>query len=874
MTAPADLPTGTVTFLFTDIEGSTRLLQELGEGYRVVQDRHAELVREAIGTEGGHEVRTEGDSFFATFPTPAGAVRAAVAAQRSLAAERWPQGGPLRVRMGLHTGEGVPGGDDYLGIDVNRAARIAAAGHGGQVLISGATRGLVEHALPEGVALRDLGTHRLKDIDHPEHLHDLVIDGLTADFPPIRTVGARTTNLPAERTSFVGRDRDLTLIEELMGSARLLTLTGPGGTGKTRLGLKVAADNLGRFRDGVFVVDLSAISDAALVPSAIAAALGLREDPGRDVVDSLTDHLRERHLLLVLDNFEQVVEAAPAVDRLLAAAPGLTVLTTSRVPLHLVGEHEYHVSPLPLPQPDQLADVESVSRCASVMLLVERAAAVRPGFRVTEETADVVAEIAARLDGLPLAIELAASRLKLLSPAELLERLGRRLPLLTGGARNVPERQRTLRAAIEWSHDLLGPEERRLFARLSVFAGGWTLAAAEAVCGPGLDTDVLDRLGELFDHNLVRRGRGGSEETRFRMLQTIREFAGERLEESEEADEIRRRHAWHVVALAEAAGQELVSKGPAMLDQLEEEHDNVRAALRWSIDSAEVEPGLRIVGALWRFWHVRGHLAEGRGWTEELLSLPASRARTAARAKALGAQGSLAYYGRDPDHVRGPYEESLAISRELGDREGEAEGAYNLAFAYLLAQDLPGAKDLLLRAGEMYRALDDPVREAHVNTVLAQIRAEEGDLDRAKPLTEEARSTFVAAGDLWGMVLTSGQLAALALRRGDLEEARTSTLESLETSLAMGVRGWNAVAVQGLAVIAIRKGDPELGVRLAGAADRLKELSGGEAPPSVVGLEDPLQIVKGLPQERIDALWEEGRAMSAEEAFEQARREP
>jgi predicted ATPase/class 3 adenylate cyclase len=871
MTAPADLPTGTVTFLFTDIEGSTRMLQELGEGYRAVQDRHAELVREAIGAEGGHEVRTEGDSFLVTFRTPAGAVRAAVAAQRLLAVERWPHEEQLRVRMGLHTGEGVAGGGDYLGIDVNRAARIAAAGHGGQILLSDATRGLVEHALPEGVALRDLGTHRLKDIDHPEHLHDLVIDGLSADFPPIRTLGARATNLPAERTSFVGRDRDLTRIEELMGSARLVTLTGPGGTGKTRLGLKIAADNLGRFRDGVFVVDLSAITDPALVPSAIAATLRLREDPGRDVVDSLTDHLRERHLLLVLDNVEQVVEAAPAVDRLLAAAPGLTVLATSRVPLHLAGEHEYHVSPLPLPQPDQLADVEALGECESVILLVERAAAVRPGFRVTEETAAVVADITARLDGLPLAIELAASRLKLLSPAELLERLGRRLPLLTGGARNVPERQRTLRAAIEWSHDLLGPEERRLFARLSVFAGGWTLTAAEAVCGRGLDADVLDGLGELVDHNLVRRGRGGSEETRLHMLQTIREFAGERLEESEEADAIRRRHAWHIVALAEAAKPELL-KGRATLEQLEEEHDNVRAALRWSIDRGEVEPGLRIAGALWRFWHVRGHLAEGRAWTEELLSLPASGARTAARAKALGAQGSLAYYGRDPDSVRGPYEESLAISRELGDREGEAEGAYNLAFAYLLSQDLAGAKDLLLQAGEIYRALDDPVGVAHVNTIVAQIRAEEGDFDRAEPLIEEARSTFVAAGDLWGIVLTSGELAALALQRGDLARARTATMQSLETSLAMGVRGWNAVALQGLAVIAIRQGNPELGVRLAGTADHLKELSGGEAPPSIVGLEDPLEIVKGLPQHQIDALWDEGRAMSIEEAVEQARR--
>jgi predicted ATPase/class 3 adenylate cyclase len=872
MTAPADLPTGTVTFLFTDIEGSTRLLQELGEEYRAVQDRHAELVREANGAEGGHEVRTEGDSFFAAFPTPAGAVRAAVAAQRSLAAERWPHGGPLRVRMGLHTGEGVAGGDDYLGIDVNRAARIAAAGHGGQVLISGATRGLVEHALPEGVALRDLGTHRLKDIDHPEHLHDLVIDGLNADFPPIRTLDARRTNLPAERTSFVGREGERARIAKLLGTTRLLTLTGPGGTGKTRLALKVAADQVGRFGDGVFLVDLSTITDLGLVSSAMAAALGVREDPGRDLLESLVDHLRERQLLLVLDNFEQVVDAAPAVDRLLAAAPRVTVLVTSRIPLRLSAEQEYQVPPLALPDAARPDDLVTLRTCESVMLFVDRATAVRPGFRLTEEIAPSVSDIVARVDGLPLALELAAGRVKVLSPPQLLGRLGQRLPVLTGGARDLPERQRTLRAAIEWSHDLLDAEEQRLFARLAVFAGAWSLDAAEAVCGKGLGIDVLDGLTTLIDNSLVRQGRGGSEETRFRMLQTIREFAGERLEESEEADEIRRRHTWHVVALAEAAEPELVSKGPARLDQLEEEHDNVRAALRWSIDSAEVEPGLRIAGALWRFWHVRGHLAEGRGWTDELLSLPAGRARTAARAKALGAKGSLAYYGRDPGNVRGPYEESLAISRELGDREGKAEGAYNLAFACLLEQDRPGAKDLLLQAGKIYRALDDPVRLAHVNTVLAQIRAEEGDLDRAEPLIEEARSTFVAARDLWGIAFTSGQLAALALRRGDLERARTATLQSLETSLAMGVRAWNSVAVQGLAVIAIRQGNPELGVRLAGAADRLKELSGGEAPPSIVGLEDPLQIVKGLPQEQIDALWEEGRAMSLEEAAEQARR--
>ena len=866
-------PTGTVTFLFTDIEGSTRLLQALGESYRAVQDRHGDIIRAAVRETNGHVIRTEGDSFFVAFRSPVEGIRAAVAAQRELAGNDWPHDEPLRVRMGLHTGEGALGGGDYIGIDVNRAARIAAAGHGGQVLISDATRGLVEHALPEGVSIRDLGTHHLKDIEHPERIHDLIIDGLPADFPPIRTLDARPTNLPAERTSFVGRQADIARITELLAGTRLLTLTGPGGTGKTRLALKVAERALDRFDDGVFLVGLGAVVDSGLVPSAIAGAVGVREEPARPLIDSVADHLRDREVLLVLDNLEQVIEAASEVDRLLAEAPGLTVLATSRVPLHLSGEQEYHVPSLPLPDPDDVADLEALGACESVLLFVERAGAVRPGFRVTEEIAPAVAEITARLDGLPLAIELAASRLTVLSPAELLERLGRRLPLLTGGPRNVPERQRTLRATIEWSHDLLDPEEQRLFARLAVFAGGWSMGAAETVCGPGLGIDVLDGLGALVDHSLVRRGRPRNDETRFRMLETIREFAGDRLVASGEDAEMRRRHARHVVAMVEAAEPDLL-RDRARLDRVEEENDNIRAALRWSIDTGEVEAGLRIVGASWRFWQLRNHLAEGRQWTEEVLSLPAAKARSAARAKALGALGSLAYYMRDPDHVAGPYEESLAISRELGDRQGEAEGAYNLAFARLLTRDIRGAKELLLRAEEIARTIDDPLRLAHAKAALSIVVADEGDVDGAEALIEEARNAFVTAGDVWGIVLTSGQLATLALQRGDLEGARTGILQSLDGSTVMGAGDWSAVAIQAMAVLAIREGDPERGVRLAGAAARLREIAGGEAPPSIVGLDDPLELAKeSLPQGRIDALWEEGRAMDLDQAIALAREE-
>jgi class 3 adenylate cyclase len=440
----SDLPTGTVTFLFTDIEGSTRLIQELGEGYGAVQDRHAKVVRDAFETEDGHEVRTEGDSFFAVFRTPGRGVRAAIAAQRRLAEENWAHGGPLRVRMGLHTGEGVLGGGDYIGIDVNRAARIAAAAHGGQVLISDATRVLVGHALPEGGTIRDLGSHRLKDFDEPRPLYDLVIDGLPADFRPIRTLGGpRRTNLPPPRTSFVGRERELAEIGELLTRTRLLTLTGPGGTGRTRLALRAAAEQIDRVDEGAFIVDLSAVTDPALVPSSIAASLGVRKEPGADLLDTLAGHFRDRDLLLVLDNLEHVVEAAPAVDRLLEAAPRLRILATSRIPLHLSGEHEYLVGPLPLPDPARRGDLDVLTTSESVRLFVERAASVRRDFSITEENAAAVAEIVRRLDGLPLAIELAAGRVKMLSAQALLERLEHRLPLLTGGRRDVPERQRT-----------------------------------------------------------------------------------------------------------------------------------------------------------------------------------------------------------------------------------------------------------------------------------------------------------------------------------------------------------------------------------------------------------------------------------------------
>jgi predicted ATPase/class 3 adenylate cyclase len=648
MPAMRDLPSGIVTFLFTDIQGSTGLLQELGDGYDLIQDRHAAIMRGAIAEGGGVAIRTEDDSFFAVFPDPVGAVHAAVAAQRAFFAEEWSHGEPLRVRMGLHTGEGRLGGDNYLGIDVNRAARIAAAAHGGQVVMSNATRALVDRDLPPGVTLRDLGEHRLKDLVLPEHLHDLAVEGLPAEFPPLRSLDARLTTFPLQLSSFVGRDHEVEAVTALVHDHRLVTLTGPGGTGKTRLGLEVARRMLPEFPDGAVFVDLSPIADPTLVPSAVAQALGLQEQAEKSPVESARAYLRELRILLVIDNFEHVLESTPVVEEVLGAGEGVYVLVTSRIALRLYGEEEFAVPTMELPDPTRLPDIAGLSRYEAVALFIERARSARRDFSVTQENAPAVAEICVRLDGLPLAIELAAVRVRVLSPGAILARLGHRLPLLTGGSRNLPERQRTLRGAIAWSHDLLEEPQRRLFAALSVFAGGATLDAAEAVANPNgeLGMDTLDGVAFLADQSLLRRTEGPGEEVRLGMLETVREFAAERLAETN-ADEITRRHAEYFLKLS-VEGKPHFTGADAVewLDRFQREHDNVRTALRWAIDHAEVETALRLVGSLWRFWFQRGHLIEGYRWAREAVALSGVEALPGALAAAELAAGGLAYWPR------------------------------------------------------------------------------------------------------------------------------------------------------------------------------------------------------------------------------------
>jgi predicted ATPase len=604
-------------------------------------------------------------------------------------------------------------------------------------------------------------------------------------------------------------------------------------------------------------------------------AIGVREEPTRPIQESLKDALRDREALLVLDNFEQLLGAAPLITDLLGTSPRLRFIVTSRAALHLSGEQELPVPPLRVPDPGALPPAERLSEYEAVALFAHRAAAVDPDFAITAENAQAVAEICARLDGLPLAIELAVSRIKLLPPSAMLDRLQHRLALLTGGARDLPARQRTLRETIGWSYDLLERNEQTLFSRLATFVGGWTIEAAEAVANPREELgETLDVLGSLVDKSLARKEAGGGD-PRFGMLETIREFGIDVLGERGGANETRRRHASYFMAMAEAAEPELTISHQVWLDRLEREHDNLRAALRWTIDTGEVDAGLRIAGPLWRFWQMRGHLAEGRRWLDELLALPAASVPTAARAKALSAAGSLAYWMRDTDSIRGFYEECLAIYRELGDRRGEAEGMYNLAFVHLLAGDLAATRELLNRAAETYRALGDPARLAHAQWALATVAAQEGDVESAADLIEEAHAAFLGLGDLWGIALTSGTRGVFALDRGDYELCRRAFIVSLDANAALGNTLGMAVAIHALAVVAIRLGRAENGVRLAGAVDRIRDLAGGEPPPSIVGLEDPRETArKGtLTDEQIAALLEEGRTMSLEEAIALARRE-
>jgi predicted ATPase/class 3 adenylate cyclase len=862
------LPGGTVTFLFTDIEGSTRLLQRLGPRYDQLLDEHRRLIREAVAAEDGHEVNTEGDAFFIAFASAARGVAAAVAAQRALLRFPWPEDAVLRIRMGLHTGEATPAAGDYVGLDVHRAARICAAAHGGQILVSQSTRALVEGALPPGITLRSMGERRLKDLLRPEPLFQVVAPDLPVDFPALRTLDSAPNNLPTQLTSFIGRRRELTEARRLLDGTRLLTFTGPGGTGKTRLALQLGVEVLDHFPDGVYFAPLAPIADPALVPSTVGQILGLQEAGGQPLVERLLDFLREKRLLLILDNFEQILPAAPFVSDLLKTTDRLKVLVTSRAALHVYGEQEFPVPPLALPDPKHLPALESLSQYEAVALFVQRAMAAKPDFAVTNENAPAVAEITARLDGLPLAIELAAARIKLLPPQAMLARLQRRLSLLSGGSRDLPVRQQTLRDAIAWSCDLLEEYGKRLMARFSVFVGGCTLEEAEAVCGPAseLGRDVLDGLAALADHSLLRHEDVGGE-PRFSMLETIRDFAAERLEAAGEAARIRRRHADVFLALAERAAPHLHGQAATTwLDRLEREHDNLRAAITWAIEQGEIEIALRLGTALWRFWQMRGHVDEARTRLDTVLRLP-DAARSPTYAAAVEAAGGIAYWQGDFDGARAYYETQLAVARDRGTALDVAQALYNLAFPYIVPKtDMAKGRSLLLEALAIYEQQHHKAGIAKAHWGLASVEFGLTDADAALrhldvciPIFRELQDRFSL-----GWALHSAGLGLL--QRNDLAASRAAMAEGLrlfaETRDVSGIAG----LLQDFSNLALIEGDARRAARLAGGAAGLANTGGADLQAFFKTMGERWRIGEvELDRQALAADVEAGRAMSAEE---------
>jgi predicted ATPase/class 3 adenylate cyclase len=876
------LPTGTVTFLFTDIESSTRLQQRLGPSYAQALGEHQALLRDAFAAHGGAEVDTQGDAFFVAFASAPEAVAAAAQAQLTLADHHWPDGSSLRVRIGLHTGTPQLVGDHYVGLDVVVAARIAASGHGGQVLLSQTTHDLAEYALPKEAALRDLGAHRLKDLQHAEQLYQLVLPGLPTDFPPLRTLDAHPNNLPVQPTPLLGRGEAVAALCSLLRreGVRLVTLTGTGGIGKTRLAIQVAAELVEDFPDGVWFVRLSRLVDPNLVLPTIAQTLGLKEQGSQSIAEVLREYLHSRRVLLVLDNFEQVVGAAAGVAALQESAPQLKVLVTSRIRLHLRGEREYPLGPLPLPDPSHLPAPEGLTQYAAVALFIERAQEAKPDFAVTTANAPAIAEICARLDGLPLAIELAAARVKLLPPEALLARLSSQLKLLTGGARDAEERQQTMRATIAWSEALLAPAERSLFRRMAVFVGGCTVDAVEAVCAvpegaEPLGIEVLEGLGTLVDHSLVQQ-REESGEPRFGMHQVIREYALEQLEASGEARALRRAQLAYLVALVEPVNfrQMRGLQGTYWRARLDREQDNLRAALAWASAGGEVGLGLRLAVAASGYWGVRGFYREASAWLDLVLAArPKDQAVDATYVWALGWASPYAANLGDLGRAVTLMEQALAGARTIGDASLAAVGLQLLG-GYALAMGDTGRGVALLDESLVEARQQDDV-DAMLNTFvqaaedLMLVPGEEG---RAVTLAEETVETALRAGKPYYEGYARRVLAFGALQRGDLAQAEEQALRALRLARDQDLTDDMLFGVEIVGPVAGRKGQTFKSARLLGAVASLKEARGLVADPlwssAIEAMLAPARAALG--EEQWAAAFAAGRALTLEEAVAEA----
>jgi predicted ATPase/class 3 adenylate cyclase/DNA-binding CsgD family transcriptional regulator len=911
------LPSGMVTLLFTDVEGSIRLWEADREAMTGASARHNRIVREQVEAAGGRVVKTVGEAFRAVFADPFAALAAAVAVQRAVGAEPWPPGLPVRVRMAVHSGACTERDGDYFGPVVNRAARLLAAGHGGQVLVSGATHELVAGRLPGGIGFRDLGEHRLKDLGRAERVFQVTGPGLAGGFGPLRSLDdpALRHNLPSQGTSFVGRAAELAELRSLVsGRARLVTIAGPGGIGKSRLAVQVAAEALDGDGDGVWLVELAPVADPELVARTVAAVLGVREEPGRPILDTLVEAVGDRHLLVVLDNAEHVLGAvAKLADAVLRSCPRACLLVTSREPLGISGEHVFRVPPLAVP-PADLAAPGALAAFESVQLFMQHAAMYRQGFALDRANAAAVAAVCVRLDGIPLAIELAAARLGSLSVPEISSRLDQRFRLLTGGSRTALPRHQTLRALIDWSYDLLNPEEQIVLDRLSVFAGGWTLAAAEAVtsAGDASDWQVLDRLSALVGKSLVlAKEIQGS--TRYWLLETVRDYAAERLalRPGAELDETRAAHRHYYLALVETAGQHL--RGPdeaAWLDRLEVEFDNIRAALAFSLaDPASAEPGLRMASGLRWFCNMRGHGGEVLQALGVLLERPDARRPTRARARALTASCHLLDRFGDDSAVPSIASEAVRIARSLADDGGAADALSQLCWFRFQHGDLPAALAEIDEAVELARTSGDPRLIAYVLGRRAIFESQVGNLDAAFADQEEVLTISRAAGDSYRLAtalanigidelvagkheaarahlqeasMLAGNLGYQNLSAGlrqnlgfadlldaDPRSARRHFLDSLDTARITGVKLYVHAALLGLALSAAADSDPVVAATLLGVADEQYEQDGRAIEALETGLRDGAhaRLLATLGNDGFEAAYRHGRTISRADAI-------
>jgi predicted ATPase/class 3 adenylate cyclase len=915
--ADATLTAGAVTFLFTDIEGSTRLWELEPERMKRALAAHDALTRRAVERHAGMVVKMTGDGVHAAFDRSLDALAAIVELQQALADPDATHGIQLRVRCGLHAGIVERRDNDFFGTPVNRTARIMTAAHGGQVLISQAVFDDVGDKLPAAVSLRDLGKVRLKDLSTPEHVYQVVHSQLRQEFPALRSLEATPNNLPQQATTFVGRDKELAELRRLQAGARLLTLTGSGGCGKTRLSLQLAADSLERFPDGAWLIELAPLADPGLVPQTVATELGLKEVPGEPISLTLAEHLKDKRLLLLLDNCEHLLDGcAQLANALLRKCAQVSILASSREVLGMGGEQSFRVPSLSIPDVDPAHTPVSVALFDAVQLFIDRAQLVRPDFEINEQNAATLASICYRLDGIPLAIELAAARVRSMALDEINQRLDQRFSLLTGGPRTALPRQQTLRSLIDWSFDLLNETEQALFCRLAVFLGGWTVEAAEQVCsGDGVDAlSILDLLTSLTDKSLVLAEEHGGT-TRYRLLETVRQYARDRLLDSGAVAIWRDRHLAYLLAVAKAAEPHLTSADQkAWLDRLETEHDNFRSGLTWSSTAgSDSASGLALAGALFQFWYVRGFFGEGYGVLSGLLACESTERATATRAKAIHAAGAmawrqgdypvawklheeslairrtlgdrsgiaaslnslgaLAYDENDFPAARARYEESLAIRRELGDRWGIAVSLNNLGNVASDQNDYATAHASYEASLALMRELGDPRGIANALNNLGRLASRGRDYAAARRFHEESLSIRQDLGERWGIASSLNNLGNVAYAQGDYAAARTLDQQSLELQHALGDRRGIAYTLESLAAVAHCLDYPAVAARIWGAAERLwSQLGSRPAPSDQSSDADVAEAARDATANdaALKLSWEEGRAMTLQQAVDYA----